>query len=174
MPEPAAAADDDPTADPAVATADVAFRPATREDVAAVVALLADDDVAGGRPTAPLERYLAAFDAIAADPRQLLLVGDAGGAVVAVAQLTFLPHLTHGGAERCHVEGVRVRRDRRGDGLGRALLAEIRRRAEERGCAMVQLTTDRRRPDARRFYEANGFVATHEGMKLVLVDDLPV
>lgn len=150
------------------------LRPATRADVEAVVALLADDEVAGRRPVAPLDRYLDAFDAIHADPRQLLLVGDDEGEVVAVAQLSFLPHLTHGGGERCHVEGVRVHRARRGEGLGRVLLDEIRRRAAARGCVMVQLTTDRRRPDARRFYEANGFVASHDGMKLVLVDDLPV
>jgi GNAT superfamily N-acetyltransferase len=88
--------------------------------------------------------------------------------VVGVLQLTFLRCLTHEGGRRAQIEGVRVDRARRGGGLGRVLLAEAVRRARERGCHLVQLTTDRRRPEALVFYERLGFVATHHGLKLDL------
>ena len=149
----------------------VSFRPATSADVPAIVALLADDALGAQREelTDPLPvAYGEAFAAIDADPRQLLLVADDDGRVVGTLQLTFLPYLTHRGGERALVEAVRVASDQRGTGVGRALLAWAIDRARERGCRMVQLTTDKQRPDAQRFYESLGFEATHEGMKLPL------
>jgi GNAT superfamily N-acetyltransferase len=147
----------------------VEFRAATRADLDAVVALLADDVLGKARDAGSVdERYERAFAAIDADPRNELIVGDDGGEVVACLQLTFIPGLGRHGAERCQVEAVRVRSDRRGDGVGGRLMAWVVDRARERGCAMVQLTTDKSRADAHRFYERLGFVASHEGMKLAL------
>lgn len=136
------------------------------------MALLADDDfgrrreAAGGLPNAS---YLRAFDEIDRDPRNEFLVveGEEGG-VVATLQLTYVPSFTHRGGERAQVEGVRVASSHRGEGTDRLLLGWVVEWARERGCGMVQLTTDKRRPDALRFYEALGFEATHEGMKLRL------
>jgi GNAT superfamily N-acetyltransferase len=106
-----------------------------------------------------------AFEAIDADPRNELIVADEGGAVIGTCQLTFTPSLSRGGAERMTIEAVRVRRDRRGTGVGRAMMAWALDRARERGCRLAQLTTDRRRADAHRFYESLGFVPSHVGMK---------
>jgi GNAT superfamily N-acetyltransferase len=150
----------------------VTFRPATRADVPAVVALLEDDDVSRSRDQTLAEaedaRYWAAFEAIDADPRNELIVADAGGAVAGTCQLTFTPSLSRRGTERMTIEAVRVRSDLRGGGIGRAMMAWAIDRARERGCGLVQLTTDKRRTDAHRFYDSLGFTATHEGFKLIL------
>jgi GNAT superfamily N-acetyltransferase len=149
---------------------EVIFRAATRADLPAILSLLADDDVArarGGYPDAP-DKVAVAFTAIDTDPRNELVVADEDGTVVGTCQLTFIPGLSRGGAERMTIEAVRVRADRRGAGLGRRLMAYALGRAQERGCALAQLTTDKRRTDAHRFYESLGFVASHEGMKLAL------
>lgn len=147
------------------------FRTARRGDVEAIVRMLADDDIGAGREEVG-DRvpsfYLAAFDAIDADANNELIVADDGGRVVGVLQLTFIPNLTYRGGWRAQVEGVRVAADQRGAGLGAAMLRHAIARADERGCVLVQLTTDKRRTDARRFYERLGFHATHEGMKLFL------
>ena len=147
------------------------MRRATRADVPAIVALLADDELGRQREDLadPLpEAYWEAFAAIDADPRQLLAVAEREGTIVGTLQLTFLPHLTHRGSERALVEAVRIARDARGGGLGRTMLEWAIEQARQRGCRMVQLTTDKQRTDARRFYESLGFEATHEGMKLPL------
>src|SRR5215217_3218946 len=102
-----------------------------------------------------------------ADPAQLLVVvTDAADAVVATLQLTFIPGLARRGALRAQIEAVRVRADLRGRGLGQALFAWAIEEASRRGCALVQLTTDKRREDAHRFYGRLGFTASHEGFKL--------
>jgi GNAT superfamily N-acetyltransferase len=147
------------------------FRPARRADVPAIVALLADDPIGAGRETVSEEvdaAYWRAFDAIDADPRNTLIVADLSGTVVATMQLTFVPSLTRRGGERAEIEGVRVAASQRGAGLGRRMIAWAVDEARARGCALVQLTTDKRRADAHRFYESLGFTATHEGMKLIL------
>lgn len=147
------------------------FRAARRGDVEAIVRLLADDEIGAGREQVGEEVptfYYDAFSVIAADANNELLVAEAGGRVVGVLQLTFIPNLTYRGGWRAQIEGVRVAADRRGLGLGAALLRHAISRAEERGCILVQLTTDKRRADARRFYERLGFQSTHEGMKLFL------
>jgi len=147
------------------------FRPARRADVPAIVALLADDPIGAGRETVAEEvdaAYWRAFDAIDADPRNTLIVADLAGAVVATMQLTFVPSLTRRGGERAEIEGVRVAAAQRGAGLGRRMITWAVDEARARGCALVQLTTDKRRVDAHRFYESLGFTASHEGMKLIL------
>ena len=149
------------------------FRHAGRPDLPAVLELLADDDIsrARGFGVVPEEVDAAiwlAFEAIDADPHTELIVGDEGGEVVATCQLTVTPGLSRGGAWRMTIEAVRVRSDRRGDGIGRQMMAYAVERARDRGCRIVQLTTDKRRTDAHRFYASLGFVASHEGMKLTL------
>ena len=114
------------------------------------------------------ESYARAFRAIAEDPNNELVVACRDGDVVGVLQLTFIPSLTYQGGWRTLVEGVRVDASARAHGIGAALFQWAIGRARERGCHMVQLTTDKQRPDARRFYESLGFAASHEGMKLHL------
>jgi GNAT superfamily N-acetyltransferase len=148
------------------------FRLATRADVPAILALLADDDVSRARDGIVSEgadaAVWAAFEAIDADPRNELIVADDGGAVAGTCQLTFTPSLSRGGAERMTIEAVRVRGDLRGRGVGRAMMLWALDRARERGCRLAQLTTDKRRTDAHRFYSSLGFAASHVGMKLPL------
>lgn len=147
------------------------FREARRTDVPAIVALLADDPLGGGRETVGEEvdaAYWRAFAAIDADGRNALIVADRHGEVVGTMQLTFIPGLSRRGAERAQIEGVRVRPDQRGSGLGRQMIEWAIDQARERGCGLVQLTTDKSRTDAHRFYASLGFLASHEGMKLVL------
>ena len=150
----------------------ISFRRATREDVPAIVGLLADDELGKLREcnTDPLPAsYYTSFELIDSDPLNELVVACAMDVVVGVFQLTFLPYLTHQGSLRALIEGVRVASSHRSQGLGQAMLEWAIQRARDRGCAMVQLTTDKARPDALRFYQRLGFAATHEGMKLSLM-----
>ena len=144
---------------------DVSFRPAVTADLGAIVALLRDDELGATREADELEPYARAFAEIDADARHLLLVGELDGEVVACAQVTVLPCLTHGGRRRGQIEGVRVAAALRGSGVGRGLLDAATAWAAREGCGVVQLTTDKARPDALRFYESLGFTATHEGLK---------
>ncbi|MFC4105350.1 GNAT family N-acetyltransferase [Micromonospora zhanjiangensis] len=145
------------------------FREAVRADLPAIVALLADDVLGKGRDFTEVdEAYERAFRAITDDPRNHEIVADDDGEVVGCMQLTYIPGLGRHGAERALIEAVRVRADRRGAGLGRDMMEWAIDQARRRGCAMVQLTTDKSRTDAHRFYARLGFVATHEGMKLQL------
>ena len=147
------------------------FRPARSDDLPAIVALLADDELGAGREDArtPLNpRYTAAFAAITADPNHLLLVADKGGDIVGCLQLTFIPGLTRSGKWRGQIEGVRVARSVRRSGVGGQMIRFAVEECRRRGCEIVQLTTDKGRPDAHRFYAGLGFVASHEGMKLEL------
>jgi GNAT superfamily N-acetyltransferase len=146
----------------------VLVRRATAADLPAVVALLADDPLGAARETADLAPYEAAFAAVDADPAHLLVVAEDGGTVVGTLQLTFIPGLARGGTLRAQVEGVRVAAALRGRGLGAALLGWVADEARRRGATLVQLTTDKRRTDAHRFYERLGYVASHEGFKLEL------
>lgn len=141
-------------------------------DVPAIVALLADDRLAGVRDgvdgARTLEPYARAFDAINADPAHLLVVAEVGGRVMATLQLSFFPGMARGGAWRAQIEAVRVHADLRGSGLGSAMVTWSIEEARRRGCVLVQLTSDKRRPEAHRFYARLGFVASHEGFKLDL------
>jgi ribosomal protein S18 acetylase RimI-like enzyme len=147
------------------------FRAATADDLPAIIALLMDDELGKLREdsgTPPNPTYLAAFEAIERDPNQLLVVAEKAGEVVGCLQLSFLPGLSHLGMWRGQIEGVRIASSQRGAGIGKAMLQWTIEQCRERGCRQVQLTTDKRRIDAHRFYEALGFVRSHEGMKLSL------
>ncbi len=144
------------------------FRRATVQDLPAIVALLADDVLGAAREAPGDPAYAAAFAAIDADPNQLLVVAEQDARILGCLQLTFLPGLSHRGAWRGQIESVRVAADQRGTGLGRRFLEWAIAQCRARGCRLVQLTTDKSRTDARRFYESLGFTASHEGMKLAL------
>lgn len=144
------------------------LREARAGDVAAIVELLADDGLGRGREAPGDPAYAAAFRRMREQPGNLCLVAEDAGAIVGCLQLTIIHGLSRRGASRAQIEGVRVAAGRRGTGLGRAMLAEAIERARAAGCSLVQLTTDRRREDAHRFYEGLGFRATHLGMKLEL------
>ena len=147
----------------------VSVRRATRNDVPAIVALLADDRLGAAREdAADLSGYLAAFERSDADPAHLLVVADDGREVVGTLQLSVIPGLSRRGALRAQIEAVRVAGNQRGRGLGQALLLWAVEEARARGCSLEQLTTDKSRTDAQRFYERLGFVSSHEGMKLTL------
>ena len=148
----------------------VLVRRAHRDDVAEIVGLIADDQLGATREhPGDLTAYLRAFERIDADPAQVLVVADDAGAVVGTLQLTLIPGLARRGALRGQIEAVRVAGSHRGRGLGQALITWAVEEARSRGCALVQLTTDKSRSDAHRFYERLGFVASHEGMKLSLL-----
>ncbi|WP_457252629.1 GNAT family N-acetyltransferase [Pedococcus sp. P5_B7] len=148
---------------------DVVLRRATADDVRAVVGLIADDQLGATRDDPrDLAAYLRAFAAIDADPAQLLVVLDDGGRVVGTMQLSFLPGLSRGGATRGQVEAVRVAASHRGRRLGEQMVRWAVDESARRGCALVQLTTDKSRADAHRFYERLGFTASHEGFKMSL------
>jgi GNAT superfamily N-acetyltransferase len=147
------------------------FRRARLADLERVVQLLAVDPLGREREsfTTPLERgYLQAFASIDADPNNELVVVERGGVIIGVLQITFIPSITYRGSWRALIEGVRVAAEARSAGVGRHLILWAIDRARDRGCALVQLTSDKARPDAIRFYQSLGFSPSHEGMKLRL------
>ncbi|MDF1585741.1 GNAT family N-acetyltransferase [Marinimicrococcus flavescens] len=147
---------------------DLPIRSARREDLPAIVALLADDAIGAARecPAEPLDPcYVAAFEAIEADSRNELFVLEEEGRLLGCFQLTYLPCLSAQGTERAQIESVRIASSARGRGLGERMLRWAMQRAQARGCTAMQLASDKRRTDARRFYERLGFTASHEGMK---------
>jgi len=147
------------------------IRDAQLQDVAAVVALLTDDDKGRAREDVGdgLDRgYFEAFAAITADPNQRLLVAEQDGAIVGTFQLSFLPGLSFRGAWRGQIEAVRIASHLRGQGLGREMILWAVERCRERGCRIVQLTTHKSRDRAHAFYERLGFERSHIGMKLHL------
>ena len=147
------------------------FREATEGDLPALIAMLADDPLGATRENPsipPNPRYVDALREIDADPGNELIVVEDDGDLIGMLQLTFIPYLTHTGSRRCLIEGVRIHEDHRGRGLGRDFIRWAIERARDRGCSLVQLTSDKQRTDALRFYESLGFVASHEGFKLRL------
>ena len=142
------------------------LRRARAEELAAVVGLITDDQVAATRESPDLAPYEVAFRRIDEDPAQLLVAAVIDGEVVGTLQLTVIPGLARAGALRGQIEAVRVRADRRGRGIGEAMMRWAVDEARDRGCALVQLTTDKRRPDAHRFYGRLGLTASHEGFNL--------
>jgi GNAT superfamily N-acetyltransferase len=123
------------------------FRDARRDEVPRIVALLADDELGAGRETGVDDAYLGA------------------GQVAGILQLTVLPGLSRHGMRRAQIEGVRVAAPWRG--RGRAMLGWAIEAARQDGCGLVQLTSDKRRADAIRFYESLGFEASHDEPTLV-------
>lgn len=150
------------------------FRDATEADLLAIVRLLADDPLGATRETTGpgvAEAYREAFRQIAAQAGNHVIVAvDPSDTVIGCLQLTFTPGLARGGMTRATIEGVRVHRAHRGQGLGRALIQHAMDRAREAACGLIQLTTDKSRPEAISFYERLGFTASHEGMKRTLTD----
>ncbi len=147
------------------------FRNATNDDLESLVALLADDELGSTRedPTLPLNQaYIDAFKAIDNDPNNLLLVATSEGQLLGMLQVTFIPYLTHTGSWRCLIEGVRIHKDYRGQGLGEKMFTHAIGVAKTKGCNLVQLTSDKQRQSAIKFYERLGFKASHEGFKLAL------
>ena len=147
------------------------FRQAVARDLPRLVTMLADDELGAQREDSsePLNSsYRSAFDAIDRDPNNALIVAEIDASIVGMMQLTFIPYLTHIGSWRCLIEGVRVHPEYRGQGLGTALIEWAIEAARKRQCRILQLTSDKQRPDALRFYQALGFEATHEGFKLRL------
>ena len=155
-----------------VGTWTVVLRRAEARDLPALVDLLAADQLGatrdGVRTPEDLAAYQRAFDAIDADPAHLLVVAQAGPELAGTLQLSFIPGLARRGALRAQIEAVRVHESYRNAGLGAAMFDWAITEARRRRCALVQLTTDKSRPDAHRFYQRFGFVASHEGMKLRL------
>lgn len=150
---------------------DVRFRDATAGDLAAIIALIADDQLGKARDNAilPLDRrYTDAFAAMQRDPNQMLAVAEQAGVVIGCMQITFIPGLSRMGAWRGQIESVRVARLLRGAGIGAAFFQWAIGVCRDRGCNLVQLFTDKSRADAHRFYERLGFKASHEGLKLAL------
>lgn len=150
---------------------EISYRIATEQDLESIVAMLADDVLGRTRERYehPLpDSYKKAFEAITSDPNNELIVACHGNEVIGVQQITFTPYLTHTGGWRATIEGVRISSTVRGLGVGTGLIKLAIQRAKERGCHIVQLTTDKQRPDALKFYERIGFKATHEGLKLKL------
>jgi len=149
----------------------VEFRRATLVDLPRIIELLADDELGRQREQPgppPSPQYEVAFLAIDSDPNQYLAVAKEGRAVVGCLQLSFIPGLSRVGLWRGQIESVRIASTRRGSGLGRRFLEWAIEACRGRGCGLVQLTTDKTRPDALRLYESLGFVASHEGLKLSL------
>jgi len=149
---------------------DYAIRSATRADVPTIVALLADDVLGSQREAveADLAPYHTAFERIAAHPNQKLLVVERQGTVVGTLDIATLASLSRQGTLRMQVEAVRVARTERGTGLGSAIFTWLIDHAIAEGCGILQLTTDRSREDAHRFYERLGFTPSHIGYKLDL------
>ncbi|GGL99507.1 GNAT family acetyltransferase [Streptomyces fumigatiscleroticus] len=148
---------------------DLQIRPARKDDVAAIVGLLADD-LLGAQRESPddLTPYLAAWERLSGDPHQHLVVAVRGDRVVGTLQLTVIPGLSRRGATRSIIEGVRIHADERGGGLGTRLIEWAVDESRRQNCRLVQLTSDNTRTDAHRFYERLGFTASHVGFKLQL------
>lgn len=146
------------------------IRPATKADLPQIIALLAQDDLGKTREefTSPIaQSYHDAFQRIQADSNQDLMVAvEDENSVVGTFQLSFIPYLTYQGGIRAQIEAVRVRADKRGEGLGKILFQWAIERAQAKGAHLIQLTTDKKRPEALKFYLALGFSASHEGLKL--------
>ena len=147
------------------------IREARRSHLGAIVALLAEDELGSGRESTAGElpdSYVKAFQEIAADPNNELIVACSRDEIVGIFQLTFIPNLTFQGGRRAQIEGVRVKDTARGRGIGRTMMEWAIGRARENGCHLLQLTSNKQRADAIRFYRSLGFEPSHEGMKLYL------
>ncbi|MDT9695592.1 GNAT family N-acetyltransferase [Streptomyces sp. P17] len=148
---------------------DLEIRPATADDVPAIVAMLADDPLGAQRESPDdLTPYLSALERLSRDPNQRLMVAEREGRVVGTLQLTLIPGLSRKGATRSIIEAVRIHADERGSGLGTQFIEWAVEESRRQGCRLVQLTSDASRTDAHRFYERLGFEASHVGFKLAL------
>ena len=144
------------------------IREAVEADIDAIARLLADDGLGRGREAPGDPIYAHAFAAMSAQPGNVYLLAEIAGEVAGCLQLTVIHGLSRQGASRAQIEGVRVDANHRSKGIGEALFNAAFERAAAAGCTLVQLTTDRQRADALRFYERLGFEPSHWGMKRVL------
>ena len=147
----------------------IIFRKANKSDLLDIINLLGDDPIGQSREIVSDhvdDRYSSAFEAIERDPNQLMAVAMDGERVVGCMQLTFVPGLSRTGMWRGQIESVRIAPSHRGSGFGKRFFEWAFDRFRERGCGLVQLTSDKARPDAICFYEKLGFKNSHEGMKL--------
>ncbi|MFD7897258.1 GNAT family N-acetyltransferase [Streptomyces sp. NPDC059743] len=145
------------------------IRPAAPDDLPAIVAMLADDPLGAQRESPDdLGPYIAAYERLARDPNQQVMVAVREDRVVGTLQLTIVPGLSRRGALRSIIEGVRIHGDERGSGLGTRFIEWAIDESRRQGCQLVQLTSDASRTDAHRFYERLGFTASHMGFKLQL------
>ena len=146
------------------------FRKATENDISTLVEMIADDELGKKRENFqnPLPKaYLKAFEKINADENQeLIVVENENSEIIGTLQLTFIQYLTYRGGIRAQIEAVRIKKDKRGLGIGKMMFEWAINRAKERHAHLLQLTTDKKRPKAIKFYEDLGFKSTHEGMKL--------
>ena len=149
----------------------ISFHHATIDDLSSIIELLANDELGSQRENfaTPLPReYIDAFNEITNNKNAELIVIKKNENVIAVAQINYLQYLTYQGRMRAQIEGVRVHQDYRGKGVGKQLFEHLIKSAQQRGCHLVQLTTDKARPSAFKFYESLGFKPSHEGFKLHL------
>lgn len=152
----------------------VTFRAAVSGDLAVLVDMLASDPLGADREVIGSQLhsvYIDAFSKIDADPDNDLIVATLDDRIVGMMQLTLTQYLTHAGSRRATVEGVRVQEQFRSRGIGELMIQHAVKWARDRRCAMIQLTSDKSRAGAIRFYQRLGFVASHEGMKLQLDGD---
>lgn len=143
----------------------IRFRPASADDVSAVVALLADDVLGATREGQQAGAYLAAFTRMRGEGNNHLIVGEETGRIIATYQITYITSLSLTATRRAQVESVRVAANLRGRGIGAKLMHDAEARARKAGCSLIQLTTHRTRLDAHRFYERLGFTPSHIGYK---------
>lgn len=147
------------------------FRRAKQEDLQTILSLLADDELGKQREKFSegiTPSYQSAFDRIHSDPNQFLMVMEEKGAVIGTCHLTLMPSLTFQGGLRMNIEAVRIASSCRGQGAGEWMIHQAIELGRQKGCKILQLTTNKQREDAKRFYEKLGFKATHEGMKMYL------
>ncbi len=149
----------------------IIFQRAKISDLSAIVELLTQDDLGKSRESLDknnLSAYEKAFAKISSDKNQYLMIGKIDDEIVATCHLTIMPSLTFKGTTRLQIEAVRVKISFRGQKIGEKMMSEIKDFARQNDCAIIQLTTNKSRFDAKRFYEKQGFVASHEGMKFDL------
>ncbi|MBC7829959.1 MAG: GNAT family N-acetyltransferase [Chitinophagaceae bacterium] len=147
------------------------FRFADLDDLRDIVKMLSDDILGATREKLESSlsgNYLTAFEKITSDPNQELTIVEMNGERVATFQLTFIQYLVYQGGRRAQIEAVRIKSNYRGMGIGTKVFEYVINRAKEKGCHLLQLTSDKKRPEAIKFYERIGFISTHEGMKLQL------
>ncbi|WP_025785399.1 GNAT family N-acetyltransferase [Sporosarcina sp. D27] len=146
------------------------FRKATATDIPTIIRLLADDELGSARESTEdyvVNDYVEAFTEMEAQSGNQLILAIDDQKVVGCLQITLIPGLARRGMKRAQIEGVRVDRHYRSHGVGQALFEQAISIAKSEGAGLVQLTTDKQRADAHRFYERLGFRASHEGMKLL-------
>lgn len=149
----------------------VIIRKAVLTDLSEIIRLLFDDKLGNKRESYqdPLpQQYLTAFSNINLDKNAFLIVVENNGIIIGTLQLNIIQYLTYQGGKRAQIEGVRIAESHRGQGVGKIMLEWAISKARESQCHVIQLTTDKKRPDALAFYQKLGFIASHEGLKLHL------